>query len=50
MTSPNEPRQHGQEFEPQDPVESGVSAIPIVQPVVGAAHIILMAINAVYMA
>ena len=50
MTSPNEPRQHGQEFEPQDPVESVVSAIPIVLPVVGAALIFLLAFIAVYMA
>lgn len=50
MTSPNEPRQHGHDFEPQDAVESVVPAIPIVLPMVGAALMFLLASIAVYLA
>ena len=50
MTSPNEPRHHGQDFEPQDAVESVVPAIPIVLPMVGAALMFLLAFIAVYLA
>ncbi|HET8744861.1 MAG TPA: hypothetical protein VFM98_04615 [Ramlibacter sp.] len=50
MTSPNEPRQHGHDFEPEDPVEAVVPAIPIVLPAVGAALMFLLAWIAVYMA
>ena len=50
MTSPNEPPQHGHDFEPQDPVEAVVPAIPIVLPVVGAALMFLLAFIAIYMA
>jgi len=50
MTSPNEPAQHGHDFEPQDPVEAVVPAIPIVLPMVGAALMFLLAFIAIYMA
>jgi hypothetical protein len=50
MTSPNEPPQHGQDFEPHDPVEAVVPMIPIVLPAVGAALIFLLAWIAIYMA
>jgi hypothetical protein len=50
MTSPNEPAQHGHDFEPHDPVEDVVPAIPIVLPVVGAALMFLLAFIAIYMA
>lgn len=50
MVSPNEPAQHGQDFEPQDAVESVVSVIPIVLPMVGAALMFLLAFIAIYMA
>lgn len=50
MTSPNEPPQHGQEFEPQDPVEAVIPIIPIVLPMVGAALMFLLAFIAIYMA
>lgn len=50
MLSPNEPPQHGHDFEPQDGVEAVVSVIPIVLPVVGAALIFLLAFIAIYMA
>jgi hypothetical protein len=50
MTSPNEPEQQGHSFEPQDPVESVVPAIPIVLPAVGAALMFLLAFIAIYMA
>jgi hypothetical protein len=50
MTSPNEPAQHGHDFEPHDPVEDVVPMIPIVLPMVGAALIFLLAWIAVYMA
>lgn len=50
MTSPNEPAQHGEHFEPQDPVEAVVPAIPIVLPIVGAALMFLLAFIAIYMA
>ena len=50
MTSPNEPRLHGHDYEPQDAVESVVPAIPIVLPMVGAALMFLLAFIAVYLA
>jgi hypothetical protein len=50
MTSPNEPSQHGREFQPHDPVEDVVSIIPIVLPAVGAALMFLLAFIAIYMA
>jgi hypothetical protein len=50
MTSPNEPAKHGHDFEPQDPVEAVVPAIPIVLPMVGAALMFLLAFIAIYMA
>jgi hypothetical protein len=50
MTSPHKPAQHGHDFEPQDPVEAIVPAIPIVLPAVGAALIFLLAFIAVYLA
>lgn len=51
MTSPNEPAQHGHhDFEPQDPVEAVVPAIPFVLPMVGAALMFLLAFIAIYMA
>jgi hypothetical protein len=50
MVSPNEPPQHGHDFEPHDAVESVVSAIPIVLPMVGAALMFLLAFIAIYMA
>jgi hypothetical protein len=50
MTSPNEPPQHGQDFEAHDPVEAVVPMIPIVLPAVGAALIFLLAWIAIYMA
>lgn len=50
MTSPNEPPQHGKDFEPQDGVEAVVPLIPIVLPAVGAALIFLLAWIAIYMA
>jgi hypothetical protein len=50
MTSPNEPRQHGQDFQPEDAVEAVVPIIPIVLPAVGAALMFLLAFIAIYMA
>jgi hypothetical protein len=50
MTSPNEPKQHGEHFHPEDPVEAVVPMIPIVLPMVGAALMFLLAFIAVYMA
>ncbi|GAB3764482.1 hypothetical protein GCM10028796_19610 [Ramlibacter monticola] len=50
MSSPNEPRHHGHDFEPQDAVESVVPAMPIVLPMVGAALMFLLAFIAVYLA
>jgi hypothetical protein len=50
MSSPNEPRLHGHDFESQDPVESVVPAIPLVLPAVGAALMFLLAFIAVYLA
>ena len=50
MVSPNEPAQHGHDFEPQDPVEAVVPMIPIVLPIGGAARMFLLAFIAVYMA
>jgi len=50
MTSPNEPTQHGEHFEPHDGVEDVVPMIPIVLPAVGAALIFLLAFIAIYMA
>ncbi len=50
MVSPNEPPQHGHEYEPQDAVESVVHAIPIVLPLVGGALMFLLAFIAIYMA
>jgi hypothetical protein len=50
MTSPNEPAQHGQDYEPHDAVEAVVPAIPIVLPMVGAALMFLLAFIAIYMA
>ena len=50
MTSPNEPKHHGEHFEPEDAVEAVVPAIPIVLPVAGAALIFLLPFIAIYMA
>ena len=50
MTSPNEPSQHGQDYEPQDAVEAVVPAIPIVLPMVGAALMFLLAFIAIDLA
>ena len=50
MVSPNEPAQHGHDFEPHDPVEAVVPVIPIVLPMVGAALMFLLAFIAIYMA
>ena len=50
MVSPNEPAQHGHDFEPQDAVEAVVPMIPIVLPMVGAALMFLLAFIAIYMA
>jgi len=50
MTSPHEPRLHGQDFEPRDAVEAVVPAMPIVLPMVGAALMFLLAFIAIYMA
>jgi hypothetical protein len=47
MSSPNEPNDH---FEPHDPVEAVVPAIPIVLPLVGGALMFLLAFIAIYMA
>ena len=47
MSSPNEPHEH---FEPHDPVESVVPAIPIVLPIVGGVLMFLLAFIAIYMA
>lgn len=50
MSSP-EPRQsHGEATEPQDPVESIVSAVPIVLPIAGGVLMFLLAFIAIYMA
>ena len=45
--SPNEPHT---DLEPQDPVESLASVIPIALPLIGGALIFLLAFIAVYMA
>ena len=50
MVSPNEPPQHGHDFQPEDPVEAVIPAIPIVLPMVGAALMFLLAWIAIYMA
>jgi len=50
MTSPNQPPQLGERYEPPDPVEAVVPAIPIVLPMVGAALMFLLAFIAMYMA
>jgi hypothetical protein len=50
MTSPKQPAQHGHEYQPHDPVESVVPAMPIVLPMVGAALMFLLAFIAIYMA
>jgi len=50
MTSPNEPPQHGEDYEPHDGVEAVVPAIPIVLPMVGAALMFLLAFIAIYLA
>ena len=55
MASPNEPARHGHghahdDYEPQDPVEAVVPAIPFVLPMVGAALMFLLAFIAIYMA
>jgi hypothetical protein len=50
MSSPNEPKQHGHDFDPHDAVESVVPIIPIVLPAVGAALMFLLAFIAIYMA
>ena len=50
MASPHQPARHHHEYEPQDPVEAVVPAMPIVLPVVGAALMFLLAFIAIYMA
>ena len=50
MTSPNQPPKHGERYEPHDPVEAVVPAMPIVLPMVGAALMFLLAFIAIYMA
>ena len=50
MSSPEVRHTHGDEIQPQDTVESIVSAMPIVLPVAGGVLMFLLAFIAIYMA
>jgi hypothetical protein len=50
MSSPAQDHSHGDQFEPHDPIERVVPAIPIVLPVVGGVLMFLLAFIAIYMA
>jgi hypothetical protein len=48
MSTPEARESHGNEFEPQDPVDAIVHAMPLVLPVMGGLLIFLLAFIAVY--
>ncbi len=50
MSTPEARQSHGNEHEPQDPVDAIVHVIPIVLPLMGAVLIFLLAFIAVYLA
>ena len=50
MSSPEVRHSHGDDTQPQDPVESIISAVPIVLPLAGGVLMFLLAFIAIYMA
>ena len=50
MSSPEVRHSHGDDTQSQDPVESIISAVPIVLPLAGGVLMFLLAFIAIYMA